>query len=166
MINLCEMPYRMIDHLDAAAAARFMEKVDKRPDGCWYWTAATQHGYGVFSVREENGKNGRIRNYKAHRYAYALLREQPPVNRQLDHLCNVRHCVNPDHLKVVTAKENIRRSDARPFQLARRTHCKNGHEYTEDNIYRYRGYRECRACHRNRAKETRRQARLYRELIG
>jgi len=42
---------------------------------------------------------------------------------------------------------------------ASKTHCKHGHEYTEENTYRpKKGGRECRACH-NLRNQTRRQAR-------
>jgi hypothetical protein len=33
-----------------------------------------------------------------------------PVGKQLDHLCRVVECVNPDHLEPVTPVENVRRS--------------------------------------------------------
>lgn len=39
-----------------------------------------------------------------------------------------------------------------------KTHCKHGHEFTEENIYWYRGCRTCRAC--ARLKEGRRRMRL------
>jgi hypothetical protein len=32
---------------------------------------------------------------------------------QIDHLCNVRNCVNPAHLEAVTAHENMRRMSVR-----------------------------------------------------
>ena len=34
-----------------------------------------------------------------------------PAHRQVDHLCRLRACVNPDHLELVTARENIRRGN-------------------------------------------------------
>jgi hypothetical protein len=33
-----------------------------------------------------------------------------PVGLELDHLCEVRRCVNPAHLQPVTRTENVRRS--------------------------------------------------------
>ena len=51
----------------------------------------------------------------AHRHYYERVRGPIPANRQVDHLCRVRACVNPDHLELVTARENIRRgSNTRP----------------------------------------------------
>ena len=41
-----------------------------------------------------------------------------PGKKQIDHLCNNRMCVNPDHLEMVTHKENQRRRDARKREKA------------------------------------------------
>jgi hypothetical protein len=70
--------------------------------GCWEWTASlTTSGYGQVN-------RGR-RNKKAHRHIYEqLVRELEPVDH-LDHVCRVRHCVNPAHLEVVEPLENSRR---------------------------------------------------------
>lgn len=42
---------------------------------------------------------------------------------------------------------------------ATRTHCPQGHEYTEANTYMYRGSRSCRECHRERARLRMREVR-------
>jgi len=41
-----------------------------------------------------------------------------PGKKQIDHLCNNRMCVNPDHLEMVSHKENQRRRDARKQEKA------------------------------------------------
>jgi hypothetical protein len=35
-----------------------------------------------------------------------------PGKKQLDHLCRCRRCVNPDHLELVTHRQNQKRRDA------------------------------------------------------
>lgn len=78
---------------------RFWAKVDKTDD-CWLWTGhVMRKGYGQFGVRE-----GEIE--LAHRVAYRLL-VGDPGSQQLDHrrTCPKR-CVNPDHLRPVTNKQN------------------------------------------------------------
>ena len=70
-----------------------------------------------------------------------------PEGKILDHVCRNRACKNPDHLEPVTYKENVNRS---PIHCANKTHCKQGHEFTDENTYRYlsNGYskRGCRIC--------------------
>lgn len=85
------------------ASIRFWRLVDTNtPTGCWLWTGSTnEKGYGRFKVA---GKNVR-----AHRFAYELLVEPIPDDLQLDHLCEVKACVNPAHLEVVDNAENTRR---------------------------------------------------------
>lgn len=77
---------------------RFMSKVDKSA-GCWTWTAAKNpKGYGQFSV----GHSMR----RAHRVAWELFRGPIPAEKQIDHICHNRACVNPDHLRVTNGFEN------------------------------------------------------------
>jgi len=40
---------------------------------------------------------------------YEYFKGPVPDGLELDHLCRVRSCCNPDHLEPVTHKENIRR---------------------------------------------------------
>ena len=72
-----------------------------------------------------------------------------PDGLHLDHLCRVRDCCNPDHLEAVTLTENsYARSRWVGNGLPRTTHCRRGHKWTEENIYRRpdNSYRMCRAC--------------------
>lgn len=80
-------------------------------NGCRIWLgASTPTGYGTFygAWDIERNKNG-----PAHRWAYIATYGSIPKGLQIDHLCNVRACVNPEHLEPVTASENIRRGHAR-----------------------------------------------------
>lgn len=77
---------------------------------CWIWQLKTTRsprargggGYGVLTIK------GRTR--LAHRHYYEQANGPIPEGMQLDHLCEIRSCVNPDHLEPVTALENTRRS--------------------------------------------------------
>jgi hypothetical protein len=70
---------------------------------CWIWKLAkTNQGYGLCS-----GPSGKTTC--AHRLYYEDKWGQIPPGRQIDHLCRIPSCVNPDHLEAVTAKENIHR---------------------------------------------------------
>lgn len=88
-----------VAHAGRSATERFWSKVAKT-DNCWNWTAATnQYGYPVF--RGDEGKN-----YLAHRYSYRLVHGDIPNGGQIDHRCHNSRCVNPNHLRLVTNKQN------------------------------------------------------------
>lgn len=108
-----------------------------RTDSCWLWSGSTdRNGYGRLRW------HGEI--HQTHRVAYQALTGDIPEDLEIDHLCRVRRCCNPEHLEPVTHAENMRRGE-----LATRSRCSSGHEYTEANTYRRRdGARVCRACKR------------------
>lgn len=112
--------------------------------GCWEWTASrTTKGYGMIG----SGAPER-RLLAAHRVAYEIYVGPIASGLQVDHLCRVRHCVNPDHLEPVTAQENVRRGLGPAGINAAKTHCPQGHEYTAENTYRNpsTNRRMCRVC--------------------
>lgn len=79
---------------------RFWAKVDVGV--CWLWTGSTNgNSYGRFSL------DGRM--VPAHRWAYEALVGPIPPGLQIDHLCRVPLCVNPDHLEPVSQADNKRR---------------------------------------------------------
>jgi hypothetical protein len=130
---------------------RLLAKTEINPNGCWEWQGQTNHlGYGVIwdGAKME----------KVHRITYRVLKSPIPKGKQLDHLCRVRHCVNPDHLEAVTRRENILRGDGPTAVNARKTHCVHGHEFTAENTYmRPEGERECRICRREHKKRLERK---------
>ena len=72
--------------------------------GCWLWLRSkSPDGYGWASLGN--------RTYTAHRLVYRLTGHAIPEGLVLDHLCRVRHCVNPAHLEPVTNRENLARGD-------------------------------------------------------
>jgi hypothetical protein len=96
--------------------AKFWERVDKRPDGCWIWTGSlTDDGYG--NVWFDGKCQG------AHCVAYELTFGPIPEGLELDHKCHVRACCNPDHLEPVTHAENMKRVRSLQAKQTRFTAC-------------------------------------------
>lgn len=108
---------------------------------CWLWTLSKRRGYGRVKVAGQT--------YQAHRFVYELLVGPIPAGKELDHLCRIRHCVNPDHLEPVTRRENHMRGQGRwTHRNNRRTHCKWGHSLA-DAYPTSGGRRNCRTCHQD-----------------
>lgn len=109
-----------------------VEKVTET--GCWlYMGALNNTGYGP------------------HRRAYEDAKGPIPPGLVIDHLCRVRSCVNPAHLRAVTPRDNWDAPNSECLSKLKReqTHCRRGHEFTPQNtIRRANGTRLCRECQR------------------
>ncbi len=124
---------------------KLKSKIVVDANGCWIWQGKPgRAGYGGIEVDHKP--------YRSHRLMYMLVRGAIPMGLELDHLCRVKMCCNPDHLEAVTHFENCRRGISGDRQRAK-THCPEGHPYDEENTYvRADGERNCRACARDRAR--------------
>ena len=122
---------------------RFWNHVDKTAT-CWLWTSEINKGYGRLTIN--------AKHVLAHRFAYELLIGPIPDGLELDHLCRVRHCVNPEHLEPVTTSVNVQRAFDFRAGHGGPPICRNRrHSMTPDNVWMRRrpnGHlsRECRAC--------------------
>lgn len=147
---------------NASPEERFWAKVDtdgpvptSRPElgPCWVWLAATDaNGYGTFAGRRGFSK-------LAHRFSWDLAGREFVEGRVLDHICKVHWCVRPDHLRQIGLVANVMIGDTPTVVNRKKTHCKRGHPFDEQNTLYYKGRpdrRTCRICHnanvRNRAR--------------
>lgn len=94
----------------------------------------------------------------AHRWSYAVHVGPIPDGLDLDHLCRVRNCMNPEHLEPVTRQVNSARGETGKH-MADRTHCPQGHERTPENTYRnIKGRQnECLPCRRERSRRKKKK---------
>ena len=110
-------------------------------NGCWKWqsTIATT-GYAVTCF------NGKAR--LVHRLSYKEFRGPINSKLQIDHICRVRDCVSPFHLRLITLKENVLCGVGITAVNKTKTFCCNGHEFTKENTYRKpnTNHRNCRKC--------------------
>jgi hypothetical protein len=92
--------------LTEARLSNFWSKVDKESSStdCWLWTGAKQGGrggkYGAFQLGWKIQK-------RAHRLSFEIANGPIPDGMMVCHACDVPLCVNPAHLFLGTAKENI-----------------------------------------------------------
>lgn len=99
---------------------RFLAKVKVDEVGCWIWTAArNSQGYGAFRITHE-------RLISAHHAAYLLFVGPIPDGQIVRHKCDVKLCVNPEHLLTGTFVDN--NMDA----VYRDRHQRAGRKLTQD----------------------------------
>lgn len=151
--------------VSASDINRFLVKVAINSEtGCWEWVGGrATAGYGRLWM----GTRKEGRQELAHRFSYEIWVAPIPEGLHMDHLCRVRHCVNPEHLEVVTCRENVLRGNAPAASQARQTHCFNGHPLSGDNLDKTglnnHRRRWCKICISERKKRKRIRDREARE---
>ncbi len=140
--------------------------------GCWVWTGGrTKDGYGALWLRYDVlAATGELtvkrRMLRAHRLAWMRFARLPLVDGwELHHTCENKLCVNPDHLRQVSARDNLMETPTMQTAMnAAKTHCPQGHPYSGSNLYTYEHrqpdgrvyrYRMCKACARERQRGNR-----------
>ena len=148
----------------------YLERIDARhdkpsEDECWNYTGyLTPDGYG--QAHAGYYVNGKRKMIQTHRATFELYVGQIPLDLTIDHLCRNRACGNPKHLRILTIYEN-----ASDNGFATRTHCSQGHEFTDENTYYEKlkngGLkRDCRTCNREHARQRRAKAKAKKQAAG
>jgi len=133
------IPRRMRLQPISSVSERLRVRIKIDAKGCWNWTGfIRKDGYGELRSR------GKL--YLAHRISYELFVGIIPEDLVIDHKCRNKKCVNPNHLEVVTQRENLLRGEGPTAQNAGKTHCLRGHLLFGSNSYISQGRRRCRKC--------------------
>ena len=127
----------------------FMQRTKPASNDCIEWVGhLSDTGYGLVT---RSGKH-----LKAHRLSWAFHNGEIPDGLHVLHHCDNRKCVNIDHLFLGTNADNVADKIAKGRQYRAehnriKTHCKQGHEYSQANTYtKSNGGRACRECGRIR----------------
>lgn len=110
-------------------ADRFDENVMPEPNsGCWLWVGhLTAAGYGKIG-----GGKAVAKAVFAHRYSFERVNGPIPAGMHVCHRCDVRMCVNPDHLWLGTCADNHADRDRKGRQ-ARGVSNSNA-KFTEEDV--------------------------------
>jgi len=142
---------------EAASYETFVKRVTVVASGCWEMNGFhDRDGYAQFHKSKNLNK--------AHRISYEWHKGKIPTGLTIDHLCENKGCVNPEHLEAVTVRENGRRHNAKGYKkwwaalsnegratfvknVSRKasqvaavkklaaTHCRRGHEWKPETTY-------------------------------
>lgn len=125
--------------------AYFFERIKRdKETKCWNWVGALgATKYGTATIDRQA--------ISAHRLSYLLFNGNLEPTLDIDHLCKNIVCVNPEHIRQTSRKENNLNSTSPSRAHALKTHCAKGHEYSLENTYRNptNGSRGCRICRKN-----------------
>ncbi len=121
----------------------FWDKIDRTGD-CWLATGGSVgvQGHRIYWMDS--------RHYGAHVISWMIANGPVPDGFWVLHRCNNGQCVNPVHLYLGDNSRNVLdQVEAGTHNNARKTHCKNGHEFTPENTRRVSTRptrRICRTC--------------------
>lgn len=118
--------------------------------GCWIWLGS--------QLGRDRSRYGSVwfhgRNRAVHRVIYEIFKGEIGDSLVLDHLCRVTLCCNPDHIEPVDNRTNILRGVGAAAVAAKAIRCRNGHDFSGDNLRVYKGGRKCIICTREQGRRA------------
>lgn len=145
-------------HFKTISKDEFFNKCEKSETGCWLWKfAKTSAGYGKLTYK--------YRAWLAHRLSYYFT--HGIINNFILHSCDTPACINPDHLRDGTQKDNMDDVKLRNRRVyIPSSFCKSGlHEMTQDNSYYYKGHKMCKTCRGLRTSESKERGLLFEAFL-
>lgn len=92
--------------------------------------SVTNAGYGQVARRI----NGKLKVYGAHRYAWMQTHGPIPDGLHILHQCDNKLCINVEHMRLGTHRENVREAVERGLTKAKRGENQWKHKLTEENV--------------------------------
>lgn len=102
----------------------FFKKLQKT-ETCWLWNGWRCQGYGRIKVN--------AKPHLAHRISYILFKGHIPDGMAVCHSCDIKHCVNPDHLFLGTNQENTKDKIIKGRGIDSKIYCRRGHIRIKSN---------------------------------
>lgn len=98
------------------------------PDSCWIWKGAKHpQGYGL--VKRKDGAQ-----LRAHRISWEVYRGRIPDGTMVCHRCDNPSCVNPGHLFLGTAKDNMVDMVSKHRAAVQNGELNGAHKLTRDKV--------------------------------
>jgi HNH endonuclease len=88
--------------VDRDTSLLFLQEQTVRDKECWLWSAGlNDSGYGTITAGYKD-----VKHNLAHRLMYHIYNDEDPGKLSVHHTCANRACINPEHLQLLTAREN------------------------------------------------------------
>ena len=127
---------------------KILSRCRRSSTGCLEWQGAVCSNNNYASITYQR------KSLKGHRLVWSIYHaKEIPSSKVIMHTCDNPICLNIEHLKLGTQKENSLDCTSKKRQHAqKKTHCINGHEFSKENTRtrhsKGRPYRFCIQCRR------------------